>query len=96
VANSARTVTAFTRRSVSGWDSARAAHQALQSECADPHSHGDKEGAHADHRNDILYQLGHLLLLFLICSQFVLFLFKCQREPLHPAAATRRNRFDSK
>ena len=49
------------------------------SERADPHRHRDKERAHADQRNDILKQIGHSSLLFLMCFYFVLFLFKLSR-----------------
>jgi hypothetical protein len=47
---------------------------------ADPDRHGNEEGAHAHQRYDILNEIGHGGLLFLLCSYFVLILFKCQRR----------------
>jgi hypothetical protein len=42
---------------------------------ADPHRGHDEEGAHAHERNDILEQIGHICLLFLVCFYFVPFMF---------------------
>jgi hypothetical protein len=52
---------------------------ATKSHGTDPDRHGNEEGAHANQRDDILNQIGHNSLLLLICSQFVLILFQCQR-----------------
>jgi hypothetical protein len=49
---------------------------------ADPHRHDDKERAHADQRNDILKQIGHIALLFVMCFYFVLFLFELSRTAI--------------
>jgi hypothetical protein len=48
----------------------------LSSERADPHRHGDDEGAYRNQRNDILQKVGHgtlLIWMFLLCSISVLF-----------------------
>jgi hypothetical protein len=60
------------------------------SECADPHRHGDEECAHADQRNDVLEQIGHISLLLLMCFHFVLFLFKVSRTQEQAPAKPRQ------